>query len=118
LFKNCFLSSSKDGTWGVVSVVSGELEVVHFERRDDGLIANHAELIPVLTTTSPSGSLESILPPWNEYHSIENKTDRIAVTIDTYGKEPKHFHQYDMKDSSVNDAELEYDFVYDQKNIK
>lgn len=97
------------GTWGVVAVAENEIEVVNYERRDDGSVPNHAELIPVLTVSAPRGSVGHVLPPWNDYHALTNHTGRVSISIHTYGKEPLEFNRY-LSNGQIQHGRLSYDF--------
>lgn len=122
-------------TWGVVSVVDGELEVTNYERRDDGSEHLHAELVPVLTVTgnfhgfapkkkfsdvrnvfpAHKGSVGHVIQPWNDIHAIFNRSTTQSISIHTYAREPVEFHRYNLKTEHMESAHLSYDFVWDGK---
>lgn len=97
------------GTWGVVAVVEGEVVVTNFVREDDGSVPNRATLVPVATVHGVPGSVAYVLPPHEDYHSVQNaRKDRVAVTIHTYGLDPRDYHAFDLATGAVHPGTLGY----------
>lgn len=98
------------GTWGVVAVLEGEVDVTNYEREDDGSRPEHAELRSLGTVHAKRGATATVLPPHEDFHSVRNVSgDRTSVTIHTYGREPKRFRVVDLEAHRVSQAELGYD---------
>lgn len=98
------------GTWGVVAVVEGAVDVTNYEREDDGSRADRAVLRATCTVHAEPGAVATVLPPHEDFHSVYNASpDRTAVSIQTYGVEPRDFRRVSLADGAVTLARLEYD---------
>jgi predicted metal-dependent enzyme (double-stranded beta helix superfamily) len=98
------------GTWGVVAVTEGEVDVTNFEREDDGRDPSRARLRAACTLRAAPGAVASVLPPHEDFHSVYNPSDsRTAVTIHTYGCEPFNFHRVELASGAVTLGRLAYD---------
>lgn len=98
------------GTWGVVAVAEGEVDVTNFEREDDGRDDTHAILRSLGTLRARPGAVATVLPPHEDFHSVRNPSNEHgAVTIHTYGCEPKDFHRVDLATGSMSIGSLAYD---------
>ncbi len=97
------------GTWGVVAVSEGSVQVTNFEREDDGSDPARARLRAVETLRASQGAIATVLPPHADFHSVRNTdTDRTAVTIHIYGREPRLFHRVDLATGLLTEVELTY----------
>lgn len=98
------------GTWGVVAVAEGEVEVTNFEREDDGRDPAKAELRSLGTLRAGRGAVAWVLPPHEDFHSVVNaSSERAALTIHTYGREPRTFTRVELATGSASPGELVYD---------
>ncbi len=96
------------GCWGVVAVAEGEVEVTNFEREDDGADPAHATLRPLGTLRAATGAVAWVLPPHEDFHAVRNATSAPAVSIHTYGREPRTFHAVDPRTGAVELRTLSY----------
>src|SRR5262249_52389074 len=60
------------GTWGAMAIYKNQLEVVNFERVDDGSRPGYAELRTASTLREETGSVSWVLPPTEEIHLVRN----------------------------------------------
>lgn len=98
------------GTWGVVAVTEGEVDVTNFEREDDGRDPSRARLRAACTLRAGPGAVATVLPPHEDFHSVYNPSDsRVAVTIHTYGREPFDFQRVELASGAVTLGRLAYD---------
>lgn len=98
------------GTWGVVAVAEGEVEITNFERDDDGSDPVFAVLRPLGSVRAAPGAIATVLPPHEDFHAVRNALpDRTAVTLHTYGREPRTYHGVDLATGAVAIGELVYD---------
>jgi len=98
------------GTWGVVAVVEGAVEVTNFEREDDGSQPGFAVLRPVCTLHAERGAVATVLPPHEDFHGVYNASDSLtAISIHTYGREPVDFHRVKIATGEITLGRLEYD---------
>jgi len=72
------------GTWGVVGVLENEETETRYRRLDDGSVAEYAKLEAVGTFVLREGQTSVILPP-HEIHRVENRSDRVSISIHVYG---------------------------------
>lgn len=76
------------GTWGVVGVVEGEVDITNYERRDDGRDASRAELVEVSSLRAGPGAVAHVLPPHEDFHSVGNASEEDpALTLHAYGRD-------------------------------
>ena len=76
------------GTWGVIAGIEGEEINTFWRRRDDGSQLGYAEVEKELEIKlTPGGSL-TLMP--RSIHSIENRSDRVNVSLHTYGMHTNH----------------------------
>ncbi len=98
------------GTWGVVAVAEGEVDVTNFEREDDGRDPSRAQLRAACTVRARPGAVATVLPPHEDFHSVYNPSDTLtAVTIHTYGREPVDFQRVELASGAVSLGHLAYD---------
>jgi len=72
------------GTWAVVAGVDGSETNVFWKRLDDGSRAGYAELRQQGEKVFGPGDVLSLLP--DAIHSVDNRTDRVTVSLHVYGK--------------------------------
>jgi len=97
------------GTWGVVAVAEGAVDVTNFEREDDGSDPRHATLRPLPTLHARAGAVAWVLPPHEDFHAVRNAADGgTSVSIHTYGREPCTFHAVDPATGAVELRTLGY----------
>ena len=97
------------GTWGVVTVVEGEVEVTNFERQDDGSDASRIALRPLCTVHGKPGAIATVLPPHEDFHSVRNPSaTTTAVSIHTYGREPADFWAVELATGRCEKRNFEY----------
>ncbi len=97
------------GTWGVVAVTEGLVEVTNYVREDDGSDPEQAVLVPLATIHAKPGAVAYVLPPHEDFHRVRNACDHgVAVTIHTYGREPVDYHTVESASGRVTLGRLEY----------
>jgi len=70
------------GTWGVVSVVEGTVEVSQYE------LVGGASLRELATVEAGPGAVAHVLPPHEDWHRVRNvSSQHPALTLHTYGKD-------------------------------
>ena len=99
------------GTWGVVCVHEGALQVTDYERTDDGSEVGVAHLKALCTARAEAGAVASVLPPHDEHHRIQNPTDRLAVSVHTYGRPIERCTVFDLDAGTCEDARPAYTSV-------
>ncbi|MBL8862143.1 MAG: cysteine dioxygenase family protein [Planctomycetes bacterium] len=98
------------GTWGTVAVIEGAVEVTNFQREDDGSWSDRAVLAQTCTVHAEPGAVATVLPPHEDFHGVYNASDHApAVTIHTYGSEPREFHRVNLATGVVTLGRLDYD---------
>jgi len=97
------------GTWGAMAVCKQELEVVNYQRVDDGSRPGYAELRSVATLRERMGSVSWVLPPDQEIHHIANPSDRTALSLHVYGHDIRSCNIYHQASRRVERIELGYD---------
>lgn len=76
------------GTWAVVVGVDGVEHDIRYDRLDDGSRANYAELSVKQSFDAAEGEL--ICMRTGGIHSVQNNTDKITLSLHTYGKHVNH----------------------------
>ena len=97
------------GTWGVVGVADGMLNVTNYIREDDGFRSGHASLTELGTISARAGDATHELPPDEEIHKLWNSTAEQSISIHTYGTTINLCNVFDIKANSVEQIELSYD---------
>lgn len=98
------------GCWGVVAVAEGEVEVTNFEREDDGRDPRRAKLNPLATIRATPGAVAWVLPPHEDFHAVVNPSrEHAALTIHTYGREPREFTRVELASGTASIGNLVYD---------
>jgi predicted metal-dependent enzyme (double-stranded beta helix superfamily) len=97
------------GTWGVVGVADGMLNVTNYIRHDDGSQPGNASLTQLGTISARARDLTHVMPPDEDIHKVWNSTNEKSISIHTYGKTIDHINVFDIKANSVEQIELSYD---------
>jgi predicted metal-dependent enzyme (double-stranded beta helix superfamily) len=101
-------------TWGVVSVLEGEVDVLGFERDDDGSDPTRCELTEVESIRGAPGAVAQVLPPHHDIHSVSNASgERQAITIHTYGRDAETVNCFDLETGAVEVLRPTYTSVPD-----
>ena len=92
------------GTWGVVGVAEGMLDVTKFDR-----LENEPE--PILfsrpTIRAFPGMVDTVNPPHDEIHLVANPSkDSITISIHTYGKLMITHNVFDIKSGLAEERML------------
>jgi predicted metal-dependent enzyme (double-stranded beta helix superfamily) len=72
-------------SWGVISPVQGELEVVHYVREDDGSKENYAQLTETGRRIIKPGETTFVCGP-ESIHKTGNPTQQTNIQISLYGR--------------------------------
>ncbi|MGB5708963.1 MAG: cysteine dioxygenase family protein [Arenicellales bacterium] len=72
------------GTWAVVAGVEGTERNIRYKRLDDGSRPDYAELGVKLDFKADAGDVVAIKT--GGIHAVVNETDRITLSLHTYGK--------------------------------
>ncbi len=85
------------GTWAVVSGVDGPEENSFWDRLDDGSREGHAEISKRAAKSFVEGEVVALEP--DHIHSVMNHSDRVTVSLHTYGMHVNHTDrsQYDIE---------------------
>lgn len=73
-------------SWGVIGPVSGDLDVVNYERVDDGKKAGHAVLRETERMTISPGENYYVLPLNGGIHKTGNPSGETIVQVSIYGR--------------------------------
>lgn len=97
------------GTWGTVTVLEGLVLVTNYDREDDASEPKHAHLRALRTIRAQPGDVATVLPPHEDFHSVVNPSiEQFALTIHTYGREPRASSVVDLRTGCVRVSGLEY----------
>jgi hypothetical protein len=90
-------------SWGVFGTVFGPLEVIKYQRVDDGSMDHHAKLAETSRVFLDPGDTDFTLPLNKGIHSIGNPTDQLILTASIYGSPIRRLfiNGYDMKNERV-----------------
>jgi predicted metal-dependent enzyme (double-stranded beta helix superfamily) len=94
--------------WGIMGILENQLEVVNYERLDDGSRPGYAELNETDGFDSCQGATSYILPPFQEIHRIGNRTDRPAVSFHIYGRDIDEVNVFDLTTRTVQSMRIKY----------
>ena len=94
--------------WGVMGMLEGSLEVVDYERLDDGSRPDYADLRESGGTEVAKGSVGYVLPPYHEIHTIGNVSDKPAISIHIYGRDLDVINVYDNDTKKVSPMRIKY----------
>ena len=91
------------GTWAVVAGVEGVERNTRYRRLDDGSRPDHAELKIKHEIEADAGDL--ICMKSGGIHSVHNDTDKVTLSLHTYGKHPNHTgrSQFDLETGKKKD---------------
>jgi predicted metal-dependent enzyme (double-stranded beta helix superfamily) len=94
------------GTWAVVAGIEGVEKNVRFERHDDGSRDGYAELEVKHEFDAAPGELVSMKT--GGIHQVTNETDRMTLSMHTYGKHINHTNrsQFDLETNEKKDFKL------------
>ncbi len=76
------------GTWAVVAGVEGVERNIRYARRDDGRREGYAELDVKQDFQAREGEL--VCMKTGGIHAVHNETDRVTLSLHTYGKHINH----------------------------
>ncbi len=91
------------GTWAVVAGVEGVERNTSYSRLDERKQLNFAEL--EVKKTIEAGEGELVCMKTGGIHSVHNGTDRLTVSLHTYGKHVNHTNrsQFDLETNEKKD---------------
>jgi hypothetical protein len=90
-------------SWGVFGTVFGPLEVIKYQRIDDGSIDYHAKLVETERLLLDPIETDFTLPLDQGIHSIGNPTDQIILTSSVYGNPVRRLfiNGFDIKSERI-----------------
>jgi predicted metal-dependent enzyme (double-stranded beta helix superfamily) len=94
------------GTWGLMGVISGLLQVTTYERLDDRSRPGHARLRERGMAWCGPGSVATVLPPDEELHKVECP-EVPSLTLHVYGREIEECNVYDLEAESYRPVAAE-----------
>ncbi len=74
------------GAWGIIGTLIGKLGEKKYDRLDDGKLEGFCELREASSGVYGTGETTFVLPLNKGLHAMDNPTDRIAVSVNVYGK--------------------------------
>lgn len=85
------------GTWALVAGIEGSERNVRYARIDDGSREDYAELEVKSDFPAPAGELVCVKT--GGIHKVSNETDRLTLSLHTYGKHINHTNrsQFDLE---------------------
>lgn len=95
-------------SWAVMGTHESAIEVTNYDRVDDGGTPGTAELKEREVLAAPEGKVEVVLPPQVDIHRMANPTDRVTITLHTYGREVEACNVYDARSGRVGTVSLRY----------
>ncbi len=100
------------GTWGVIAVAEGEMEIIDYEVEPIDPRGEFVRLRETSCFVARRGETACILPPKLDVHRIRNpSTTKPALTIHTYGREITRFRTFDPLTGRVGWIEPAYHSV-------
>ncbi len=96
------------GTWGVVGVNEGQLNVTNYSREDDGTFPGIAILNELDTISAGEGMATHVFPPEEDIHKVWNSTTDISVSIHTYGKPIYACNTFDLEEGAFEEMKVSY----------
>lgn len=100
------------GTWGVVAVLEGHVQITDYERDDDGSTADQAALREVGSIVAGPGEIATVLPPHRDFHRVGNASRSApALSLHTYGADVRHCHVLDPVSEKLVSRRLDYTTV-------
>lgn len=97
------------GTWAVVAGVEGVERNTRYRRVDDRSRPDHAELEVKNEIDADAGEL--ICMKTGGIHSVRNETDKVTLSLHTYGRHVNHTvrSQYDLETGEKKDFKVQVD---------
>jgi predicted metal-dependent enzyme (double-stranded beta helix superfamily) len=97
------------GTWAVVAGVDGTERNIRYRRVDDGSRPGHADLEVKDDIEASDGDL--VCMKTGGIHSVHNETDRVTLSLHTYGKHVNHTKrsQFDLETGEKKDFTVRVD---------
>ncbi len=91
------------GTWAVVAGLEGEEHNTRYRRVDDGSRPGHAELEVMDDFVAAAGDL--VCMKTGGIHKVVNETDRMTLSVHTYGRHVNHTNrrQFDLASKSCKE---------------
>jgi hypothetical protein len=90
-------------SWGVFGTVFGPLEVIKYQRLDDGSVDHYAKLAETKKIFLDPADTDFTLPLDKGIHSIGNPTDQIILTSSVYGNPLRRLfiNGFDLKNKKI-----------------
>lgn len=90
-------------SWGVIGTPFGSLEVIQYDRLDNGEIESQAKLIKTKRKILNPGEVEITLPLNEGIHQTGNPTSKTIIMISVYGTPLRRLYiqRYDNKTQTV-----------------
>jgi hypothetical protein len=90
-------------SWGVFGTVFGPLEIIKFQRLDDGSVVHHVELAETKRFLLNPTDADFTLPLDKGIHRIGNPTDEIILTSSVYGNPLRRLfiNGFDIKNNLI-----------------
>lgn len=90
-------------SWGVLGNPSGIMEIIKFDRHDDGKTEGYARLSPTEHIRCLPGQTDFTLPLDKGIHRVGNPTNRTIVIINIYGTPMRrlYINQFDLEQNRV-----------------
>jgi hypothetical protein len=90
-------------SWGVFGTVFGPLEVIKYQRLDDGSLDHYAKLAETKRILLDPEDTDFTLPLDKGIHSIGNPTDQLILTSSVYGNPLRRLfiNGFDLKNKKI-----------------
>jgi predicted metal-dependent enzyme (double-stranded beta helix superfamily) len=95
-------------SWATMGTFESAIEVTNYDRVDDGADPGRADLKVREVLDASVGQVEVVLPPKVDIHRMANPTDKVTITIHTYGREVEACNVYDLKSGRLGTVSLRY----------
>lgn len=92
-------------SWGVIGTALGTLDVINYERLDDGTSQEHAVLMECSRQAIPTGRTYSVFPLDRGIHRTGNAGEPAIVQVGVYGANitgRPYVNVFDLHDSSIS----------------
>ncbi len=92
------------GAWGIVGAHINQIRERKYERVDDGVNINHAEVKLIADATLSPGETTFVLPMNEGIHQMQAVNNQVAVTIHVYGTPIRKgfIHYFDPHSNTAN----------------
>jgi 3-mercaptopropionate dioxygenase len=99
--------------WGLIGVWRGVEYEHRFHRLDDGSRPGYAEMKKIDENHNQPGDISILVPPVDDYHSIENTTDETSFSIHIYGGSLDGIlrNQYDLETGEIRGFRSRYGII-------